>query len=195
MSNSTSSASNQKNRYEEAIALVKAKELQNSSTFKKSKESLSKNEEKNPNQSQKSYHEPLKNLYHDEKIILNETKKEFKQYLRDKITYQNTEKEKEHLTQENLSLKRYKKDTKLRTKYAQKIFSYLCWFSGGCFLIILLQGFGIFRFQLDKAAITTLIGGFAISVISLVKIILKGLFLPEEKTIIEKIQSHIPPLK
>lgn len=37
MSNSTSSASNQKNRYEEAIALVKAKELQHSSTFKKVK--------------------------------------------------------------------------------------------------------------------------------------------------------------
>lgn len=89
-------------------------------------------------------------------------------------------------------LQRYQKNTKLRSKYAKKIFNYLCWFSAGCFLIILLQGFGFLWFKLDKAAITTLIGGFAISVISLVKIILKGLFLSEEKTMIEQIKNHLP---
>lgn len=58
--------------------------------------------------------------------------------------------------------------------------------------MIFLQGFHYKNFNLDKAAITTLIGGFAISVISLVKIILKGLFLSEEKTMIEQIKNHLP---
>ncbi|EUK19371.1 hypothetical protein [Commensalibacter papalotli (ex Servin-Garciduenas et al. 2014)] len=159
MNNSTSSSNNQKNKYEEAIAEAQ------------------KNENKTPSLTENPKHQKSEELFYDNAA------KEYDKFKNIKILFKKVEELPELINQ------RYKRNTNLRSKCAFWMILYLYLFSLSCFAIIFLQAFHYRGFNLDKIAITTLIGGFAASVIGLVQIILRGLFLSEEKSINQQIKN------
>lgn len=65
---------------------------------------------------------------------------------------------------------------KLREKYSLRVYIFLIVFSLFCVAAIICQGFSLWSFHLDEISMSTLIGGTAISVISLVRTILHSLF-------------------
>ena len=65
---------------------------------------------------------------------------------------------------------------KLREKYADKMFQYMCIWSFIVILILILSGFQFFSFQLDKWVLVTLIGSATVSVFAIVRAIIEGLF-------------------
>lgn len=72
--------------------------------------------------------------------------------------------------------KRHEETIQLRKSYSCRAFWFLCIFALFCGVIIVLQGFQIKCFHLDRISMSTLIGGTAVSVIGLVHTILNGLF-------------------
>lgn len=160
MSNSTSSSNNQQNKYEEAISAAR------------------KNENKILNPTANSKHHK-----NDEDFFYDNAEKEYVKYNNIKNLFKKVEELPELINQ------RYKRNTGLRSKCAFWMILYLYLFSLLCFTIIFFQGFHYRDFNLDTIAITTLIGGFAAGVIGLVQIILRGLFLSEEKSINQQIKT------
>jgi hypothetical protein len=72
----------------------------------------------------------------------------------------------------------------LKDTFSKQILYYLWIFSGFCGAVLLLQGFSIFGFKLDTPVLVTLVGGTAASALSLVSVVLGGLFKssPKEKS-------------
>ncbi len=64
----------------------------------------------------------------------------------------------------------------LRETAARRAFLYLCVMSTAVFGIIMLAGFGVLGFNLDRMVLTTLAGGTFVSAIGLFGIVVKGLF-------------------
>lgn len=69
-----------------------------------------------------------------------------------------------------------KSNRKLREKYANKMFCYMCIWSVFVFFILICTGFQRCDFQLDKWVLVTLIGGTTVSVFAIVRAIIEGLF-------------------
>ena len=64
----------------------------------------------------------------------------------------------------------------LRRQYANKVFYYLCSYSIFSGLILILQGFSFYNFNLHESVAITLVGSTAIAAIALVLAVIKGLF-------------------
>lgn len=134
------------------------------------------------------HHKNITKRYTREKLLYDNDAEAYKKlYKEEKFLYDNDAETYNSL--EGCIRQRYQINTQLRIKYSSWIFCYLCIFSLLCFTIIFFQGFHYKDFNLDTIAITTLIGGFAASVIGLVQIILRGLFLSEEKSINQQIKT------
>lgn len=85
---------------------------------------------------------------------------------------------------------RYNDNTYLRKKYAVWMFSFLFSFTYLIFIIIFLQGFKFNHFHLNKNVMMILVGTSIIAVIGMVKIVLHGLFVTREETILEIIKLN-----
>ncbi len=77
---------------------------------------------------------------------------------------------------ENQEIEDRKSNRQLREKYANKMFWYMCIWSVIVLLILVCSGLQCFDFQLDKWVLVTLIGSTTISVFSIVRAIIEGLF-------------------
>lgn len=70
----------------------------------------------------------------------------------------------------------YASNRELREKYAAKVYLFLATWSAGVFLILVVNGFGLWGFTLADTVLSVLVGGTTISVIGLVGFIVRGLF-------------------
>ena len=64
----------------------------------------------------------------------------------------------------------------LRGKYGNRVFVFMCIWSGLTFALLLLKGFLGQQFELNDSVLVTLTGGTTVSVIGLVGFIVQGLF-------------------
>lgn len=64
----------------------------------------------------------------------------------------------------------------LRKQYANRVFIFMCIWSGVTFLVLMLKGLMGRQFELNDTVLVTLTGGTTISVIGLVGFIVQGLF-------------------
>ena len=69
-------------------------------------------------------------------------------------------------------------DRELRKTYANRILRFLEWYAGGVAVLMVLDGFHIFAFHLEKEVAATLVGSTAVAAIGLVGFIARGLFRP-----------------
>jgi hypothetical protein len=81
-------------------------------------------------------------------------------------------------------------ERELREKYANKVFMFISFWSGGLFLILLLEGFKEFtRFVLDKSVLITLLATSFIEVLGLFYFVMDYLFNKKEKLVVNKQQN------
>ncbi len=64
----------------------------------------------------------------------------------------------------------------LRFRYAKNVYKYLCCYSIGCALLLILAGFKLGGFSLPDVVLTALTGSTAASAIGLVGFVVSGLF-------------------
>lgn len=62
----------------------------------------------------------------------------------------------------------------LRFRYAKAVYQYLCWYSGGCALLLILAGSSVLK--LPDIVLTTIVGSTAVAAIGLVGFVVNGLF-------------------
>ncbi|MBE7729427.1 hypothetical protein [Komagataeibacter sp. FXV3] len=74
---------------------------------------------------------------------------------------------------------------KIKEEFANGILKFLWAFSSFCAIVVVMQAYPQLGFHLDKSIILTLVGGTFASAISLVAIVLRGLF---------KVEKEPPPL-
>jgi hypothetical protein len=79
----------------------------------------------------------------------------------------------EALNQEN---KDKETNRDLRKEYANKVYFYLCGYSGVCAVVLLLSGWKIFGFELPATVLSLLVGSTAVAAIGLVGFVVNGLF-------------------
>lgn len=70
---------------------------------------------------------------------------------------------------------------KLLEPYASRAFWYMCVYSLGVFLLILMNGFGCFRNEIPESVMNFLVGSTAATVIGLVGMVLTGIFVGARK--------------
>ena len=87
--------------------------------------------------------------------------------------------ERDHL-KEDLANKQ--QDRQLRKDYANKIFSYLMYYSLFCAFVLISQATNATKFSLPDNVLVVLVGSTAISIIGLVGWIVKGLFKPPDES-------------
>jgi hypothetical protein len=85
--------------------------------------------------------------------------------------------ERDHL-KEDLENKR--QDRQLRKDYANKIFSYLTFYSIFCAFTLISQGMNTAKFSLPDNVLVALVGSTAVAVVCLVGWVVKGLFKPPD---------------
>ena len=111
--------------------------------------------------------ETLKNVSED-------TKEKYRDSEKDLQEKQKAESYKEELKKQEIEDR--KSNRKLREKYANRMFFYMWIWSAVVFLILIFSGFQWCYFQLDKWVLITLIGSTTISIFTIVRAIIEGLF-------------------
>jgi len=108
------------------------------------------------------------------KNVSEDTKEKYKDSEKDLRDEQKAESHKEELEKQEIEDR--KSNRKLREKYANKMFWYMCIWSVVVFLILICSGLQWCYFQLDKWVLVTLIGSTTVSVFAIVRAIIEGLF-------------------
>lgn len=79
----------------------------------------------------------------------------------------------EHLAE---LIKDLQANRELKSQYATKVYRYLVGYSAFCAIVISLQGWKLWGFNLDPVALTVLVGSTAVAAIGLVGFVVQGLF-------------------
>jgi len=106
--------------------------------------------------------------------VSEDTKEKYKDSEKDLRKKQQAESFKEELEKQEIEDR--KSNRKLREKYANKMFWYMCKWSIFVFLILICSGFKWCDFQLDKWVLITLIGSATIGDFTIVRAIIEGIF-------------------
>ena len=115
-----------------------------------------------------------KSLLDTLKNVSEDTKEKYKDSEKDLGEKQKAERHKEALEKQEIEDR--KSNRKLREKYANKMFFYMCIWSVVVLFILVCSGLKWCCFQLDKWVLVTLIGSTTVSVFAIVRAIIEGLF-------------------